>query len=295
MFLWGRLPPRPWVAVVGTRRASDAALDFTRLLCRQLCGAGVTVSSGGAQGIDAAAHEGALEAGGSTVVIAPSSYERPYPAAHAELFQRIIDAGGAVLSEHERGVAARRHVFFARNAILAASCSALVLVEAPFRSGARNATLWARRLGRPVFVVPHPPWHTAGRGCITELVLGGRPLASYRDVTSALTDAGHVLVPGGAQPTVLQGELWPVGEDPGRPAAEASAQQARSGDDEQADECGLDASDSLRQLLPNEAFASLDSLCERSGLATAVVQQRLTRWVLAGCVEVGALGYRRTR
>ena len=91
-------------------------------------------------------------------------------------------AGGGYLSRFARGVPARQHRFLDRNALLVALCHALVVVEAPLRSGARNAAAWARRLGRPCFVVPSPPWNERGRGCIAELRLGALPLAAPDEV-----------------------------------------------------------------------------------------------------------------
>jgi DNA processing protein len=76
--------------------------------------------------------------------------------------------------------------------VLVACSAAVVVVQAPLRSGARNAALWARRLGRPLFVVPHAPWEAAGAGCVEELKLGATPLTSAKQVVRALTDRGHV-------------------------------------------------------------------------------------------------------
>jgi DNA processing protein len=102
------------------------------------------------------------------------------------LFQEIVANGGALVSEHEIGVEPRRHRFFRRNQLLVAISDAVVVVEAAFRSGARNAALWARRLGKPLFVVPAAPWNPKGGGCIAELKLGARPLFHAKDVLDAL-------------------------------------------------------------------------------------------------------------
>jgi DNA processing protein len=79
-----------------------------------------------------------------------------------------------------------RHRFFRRNELLVAMSSAVVVVEAPLRSGARNAAQWARRLSKALFVVPAPPWNTRGGGCIAELKLGARPLFNHKDVLRLL-------------------------------------------------------------------------------------------------------------
>lgn len=182
LFLHGNAPLGPRVAIVGTRRPTAEALSYAGELAFRFAERGVAVLSGGAKGIDAAAHRGALRAAGVTLVVAPSSFDRPYPAGHRGLFEEIVSAGGGYLSRFAAGVEARQHRFLDRNALLAALCHAVVVVEAPLRSGARNTAAWARRLRRPCFVVPSPPWNERGRGCIVELQLGAWPLAAPEEV-----------------------------------------------------------------------------------------------------------------
>jgi DNA processing protein len=122
------------------------------------------------------------------VVVAPAGFERPFPPENAPLFQRIVQAGGAYLSARAPTDAADFGAFFRRNAVLVALAHAVVVVEAPVRSGARNAAQHARQLGRPLLVVPAAPWNVRGRGCIVELRLGARVLSSFRDVLSALAE-----------------------------------------------------------------------------------------------------------
>ncbi len=174
------------VAIVGTRRPSPDALEFAHRLAADLVREGIAVLSGGAMGIDTAAHRGAIDAGGATVVVAPSSADQPYPKENAALFEQIVAQGGAFLSAHEAGVQAMPHRFFERNGFLAALSDALVVVETRHRGGARNAAAAARRLGRPVLAVPSAPWVTSGAGCILELKAGARIAASIIDVLAAL-------------------------------------------------------------------------------------------------------------
>jgi DNA protecting protein DprA len=188
LFLRGELPRGPAVAIVGTRHPSAAYARFARRLARELAEAGVAVLSGGAKGIDTEAHRGALAGGGVTVVVAPAGFERPYPEQNAELFGQIVAAGGAYLSLPEPNCPATRGIFFARNACLVALAHLVVVVESPIRSGARNAAKFARRLGRPLFVVPASPWHGKGRGCLAELRLGAQVLSSTKDLLKALRD-----------------------------------------------------------------------------------------------------------
>lgn len=203
LYLTGSLPPGPRVAIVGTRRPTEGAYRFARELASSLARAGVAVVSGGALGIDTAAHEGALDAGAGTLVVAPSSYSRPYPEQNRELFSRVVEQGGGYLTPFDEPTVARRHVFFSRNALLVSVCVAVVLVQAPYRSGARNATLWARRLQRPYWVVPHAPWCSSGASSAAELRLGGKPLASAADLLSWLNEHHYTTIPLATQRVVV--------------------------------------------------------------------------------------------
>jgi DNA processing protein len=188
LFLHGILPSGPCIGVVGTREPTAGALAFAENLASSLAAHGVAIVSGGAKGIDAAAHRGALAASGTTLVVAGSSLDHPFPAAHRGLFAEVIARGGGYLSRFDRDVKARRHYFLDRNGILVALCDALVLVEAPLKSGARNATSWARQLQRPCFVVPSAPWNEPGRGCVLELQLGARALGDPSEILDWLAE-----------------------------------------------------------------------------------------------------------
>jgi DNA processing protein len=220
LFLTGVMPPGPRVAIVGTRRPTPEAYRFTLELALQLTRAGVVVVSGGALGIDTAAHEGALHAGGGTLVVAPASFECPYPEENAELFQQIVRAGGGYLTFFDQPTVARRHAFFARNALMVSLCTSVIMVQAPYRSGARNALLWARRLARPYWVVPHAPWCSQGASSVAEMRLGGRPLASAKDLLTWLSAHGHNGIPldvglerSVAEPPALASGREPVRDD----------------------------------------------------------------------------------
>jgi DNA processing protein len=186
LFLRGELPRGPSVAIVGTRTPTPRGVEYAHELARELAQAGVAVLSGGAEGIDTAAHRGALAAGGVTVVVAPAGFEHPFPEENAELFRSVVAAGGAYLSLVEARAPAHRSLFFKRNACLVALSHVVVVVESPIRSGARNASAHARRLGRPLFVVTQGPWEPNARGCLAEILLGARPLLSIKDLFKAL-------------------------------------------------------------------------------------------------------------
>lgn len=154
----------PTVAVVGTRRATGHGLSAAREIADELCRAGATVVSGLALGIDAAAHTGALDAAGRTVAVLPSPVERVYPPRHRDLGDRIVAAGGALLSEVAPGQSVGRPDFARRNRIIAGLSMAVVVVEAPDRSGALLTAAAAIQLDRELFAVPGPMSAVASRG-----------------------------------------------------------------------------------------------------------------------------------
>jgi DNA processing protein len=234
LYLHGILPHGPRVAIVGTRCPTDPALEYAGYLARWLTERGIAVVSGGAKGIDAAAHEGALAASGSTLVVASSSFDRPFPSEHRQLFEDIVARGGGYLSRFERGVEPRRHQFLDRNGLMVALSQAVVVVEAPLRSGARNAAKWARRLSRPCFVVPSPPWNERGRGCILELQLGARALGEPEEVLRAIEEsAGWVDLPGAL------GGPEALGHDAGTGASERDNRGQRGRSKPRKGECAL--------------------------------------------------------
>lgn len=168
--LWVRGDPAaldtapPAVAIVGSRAATGYGEHVAAELGADAAGAGHVVYSGAAYGIDAAAHRAVLTAGGPTVAVMAGGIERPYPAGHADLLNRIA-ATGAVIAEVACGTAPTRHRFLARNRLIAALSDATVVVEAGWRSGALNTAHHAQALGRPVGVVPGPITSASSMGC----------------------------------------------------------------------------------------------------------------------------------
>ena len=152
------------VALVGSRAASpygeQLAADFGYGLARH----DVVVVSGGAYGIDAAAHRGALAADGESVLVSAAGLDRPYPAAHRQLYDRTAEVG-VLVSERPPGSAPHRQRFLSRNRIIAALGAVTVVVEAGQRSGALNTAGHARDLGRPVLAVPGPVTSAMSVGC----------------------------------------------------------------------------------------------------------------------------------
>ncbi|MDM7856079.1 DNA-processing protein DprA [Cellulomonas alba] len=188
--LWvrGRLDlgavPHGAAAVVGARAATTYGERVAFDLAAGLATRGVAVVSGGAYGIDAAAHRGTLTMAGHAVVVLAGGVDRAYPTAHARLFEAVLDGGGAVVSELPPGGLPTRSRFLQRNRLIAAMAGATVVVEAAWRSGALSTAHHAARLLRPVGAVPGPVTSMASAGCHRLLRDG---------VAVCVTDAGEVL------------------------------------------------------------------------------------------------------
>ena len=155
LFVDGEVPYAPTVALVGSRKASATGIEAARTLGRALGERGVCVASGLALGIDAAAHEGALEAGGPTIGVLGCGIDVVYPRSNRRLFGRVKDGGG-ILSEYYLGEAPLQWRFPARNRIIAGLSDVVVVVEAPEKSGALITARHALEAGRDVWAVPGP-------------------------------------------------------------------------------------------------------------------------------------------
>jgi len=180
----------PRVSIVGARAATRGALDFSRQLAERLATWRQVIVSGGALGVDAAAHEGALAAGGVTLAVLGTGIDIAYPVRHTYLFERIC-ASGALISPLPPGTGALAWHFPFRNPIIAALGDAVVIVEAGARSGSLGTAAAATRLGRPLWARPGSP------GC-DELIATGaaRPALSVEQL------AGELLGHGGAPPAI---------------------------------------------------------------------------------------------
>lgn len=154
-FCWGdpSVLDRPLLGIVGTRSATTYGRAVARKFAQHLAERGACIISGGALGIDAAAHEGALDSTGATVAVLGTGVEGVYPPQHRGLFERIR-LRGCLLSPFALGAKPHRYHFLTRNELIAALCDGLLVVEAPIRSGAMHSAARAAERGRPVFVVP---------------------------------------------------------------------------------------------------------------------------------------------
>ena len=187
VWLRGTIGPGRRIAIVGARAATNDAMRFARTLAERLAAEGRVVVSGGAMGIDAAAHEGALAAGGQTIAVLGTGVDEVYPVRHASLFHRIAESG-ALVSPFAPGTPPRAHHFPKRNPIIAAMAEAVVVVEAGARSGSLGTAAAARTFGRAL-------WARAGSpGCDALIVeRAARGCADVDALVEALFDREVVL------------------------------------------------------------------------------------------------------
>ena len=153
------------VAIVGTRRASGYGISVATEIGDDLARAGVVVVSGLALGIDGAAHHAAVAAGRPSIAVLPSPIDRIYPPRHRPLARDLLRAGGAIVSEVAIGASIGRPDFARRNRIIAGLAEAVIVIEAPDRSGALLTASAANAIGRELYAVPGPIDAMASRGC----------------------------------------------------------------------------------------------------------------------------------
>jgi DNA processing protein len=257
------------VAVVGSRAATSYGLHVAGELGFDLAAAGWHVVSGGAFGIDGAAHRGALVGSGSregvqgtTAVVLAGGVDVPYPRAHTALLARVVDEGGVLISEAPPGSAPLRRRFLSRNRLIAALAEGTVVVEAGVRSGALSTARHARRLGRTVLGIPGPV--TSGLSVGPHLLLRQWPEAQLVTTAAEVIEAvGRI------------GELAPL------PMPNAGPRD----DLEPLMHAVLDA-------LPARKPRPVEQIARRSGVTADVVALVLQPLLTAGLVERTPDGWR---
>lgn len=250
LFVSGRLdalvPPQR-LAVVGSRNPTPAGAQNAHAFSRALAESGLTIVSGLALGIDAAAHEGALQAGGLTLAVVGTGLDRVYPSRHRELAHRIA-AQGALLSEYPLGTPPLAPHFPQRNRLIAGLSLGTLVVEAALQSGSLITARCASEQGREVFAIPGSIHSPQSRGCHALIRQGAKLVESAQDVLEELrlsdpavraVDAPSI-PPGNVDPSLLEA----LGHDP----------------------------------------VSLDVLLARTGLPTAALQAQLLELELLGWV-----------
>jgi DNA processing protein len=237
LYVRGLLDEAPAVAIVGARAASVAAMASAERIAHHLASRGVRIISGGALGIDGAAHRGALAAGGATTVVLGSGADVLYPKRHVQMFEEIVRTGGALVSMLPLGTEPRQHTFPMRNPLIAALADVVLVIEADVRSGSLSTARAAAELGRIVCASP------GSAGCARLLAHGAAILETVADADAAL--AGEPRYPEAPKPVAIDPKI-----------AGALASGAR-GVDALVRETGLPVRDVLRALSVLETSARL--------------------------------------
>jgi DNA processing protein len=197
LYLYGELAEEDSLAlaVVGTRKPTQYGLEQTDRLTAGVARAGMCIVSGGAYGIDAAAHRAAMSVGARTIAVLGNGLLKPYPAEHTELFERIADGNGAVLSEFPMGMAPMRENFPRRNRIVSGLALGVLVVEADERSGALiTARLAVEDHNREVMAVPGRVDAPRSAGCHKILREGWATLVTKpAEILEQLGEAGQML------------------------------------------------------------------------------------------------------
>lgn len=239
-------------AVVGTRACTAYGEHMAAELTAGLVERDVAVVSGGAYGIDGAAHRTALECDGITLAVLAGGIDVPYPSGHTSLLHRV-GQHGLLITEYPPGIRPARHRFLTRNRLVAAVAGATVVVEAGLRSGASNTAAWTRALGRVVAAVPGPVTSSASAGCH----------ALLRNGAALVTRAEHVVE--------LMGRIGELAPDDPHPATPFD---------------GLsDAERRVYEALPGRGAAMVEEIALGSGLAPEQVLGPLAMLELAGLVR----------
>ena len=174
------------VAIVGTRKPTPYGRETTFKLAYDLAKKGVVIVSGLALGVDAAAHKGALEAGGITVAVLANGLDTVYPASHRQLAENIVAHGGALVSEYPSGTPAYPSQFLARNRIVSGLADAVIVTEAAARSGTLATVMHALEQGREVFAVPGNITSPMSVGPNRLLKQGAHPALSADDILEVI-------------------------------------------------------------------------------------------------------------
>ncbi len=188
LYLRGTLKDVPAISVVGTRRLTSYGRRATQAIVQGLASCGFGIISGLALGIDGEAHKAALDTGAYTIAVLATGIDDAtlYPREHVKLAHRVLDAGGALLSENPPGSPSFKFAFPRRNRLIAGMTAATVVVEASLNSGSLITARLALDENREVLAVPGPIWSRASEGCHELLKLGAKPCTSADDVMAAL-------------------------------------------------------------------------------------------------------------
>ncbi len=177
----------PQLAIVGRRNATPGGIETAHQFAAWLAARGFCITSGLAEGIDAAAHRGALSVGGKTIAVCGTGLDMVYPRQHRELAREIIQAGGALVSEFARGTTVHPSNFPRRNRLISGLSVGTLVVEASLRSGALITARHAMEQGREVFAIPGSIHNPVARGCHRLIRNGAKLVETAADIVDELT------------------------------------------------------------------------------------------------------------
>lgn len=182
------------VAIIGSRKMTTYGETWAYKIAKELAEVGVIVVSGLAIGVDSVAHKGALDGNGKTIAFLGTSITQIYPAENRELFKKIINRDGCVLSEYEPGMDTgprmRTNSFLLRNRLIAGVADAVVVIEADERSGSLNTASHALEQGVPLFALPGDTTRQMSRGCNRLFNKGATAITSVDDIYAVLFPGG---------------------------------------------------------------------------------------------------------
>jgi len=251
----------PQLAIVGSRSATPSGVETARSFAAHLASLGFCITSGLAEGIDAAAHQGALAGQGLTIAVCGTGLDIVYPRHHAQLAENIVASGGALVSEFAPGTTVQRANFPRRNRLISGLSVGTLVVEASLRSGALITARHAMEQGREVFAIPGSIHNPVARGCHRLIRDGAKLVETAEDIVEE-----------------LRGLLAGLRQSDAGPAGEIRAEHAGSAAEPDAQYAQLLAAMGWD---PVEA----DSLVTRSGLTIGEVSSMLLLLEMQGTVR----------
>lgn len=180
------LDQKPALAVVGSRRVTPYGKGTTTHLVRTVAEKGVCIVSGLALGVDALAHQAALDAGGKTIAVLPCGLDNPYPATNRQLARRILEQDGLLISEYPDGTPPLRQHFIARNRLVSGLGDGVLITEAAEKSGTLHTANFALEQGKAVMAVPGNITSANSAGTNNLIKTGAAPITSASDILHAL-------------------------------------------------------------------------------------------------------------
>lgn len=268
LYIKGTLPGfnKPWVAIVGTRKATPDGILFAKQLAKELSEKGFVIVSGLAMGIDTAAHEGALKGGGKTIAILGNGLDNVYPRQNENLARAILAQGGAILSEYPPETPAYPNQFLERNRIVSGMSIATIVIEAPDRSGSIVTARLAGEQGREVLVFPGPAMHPNYAGSHKLIRDGARLVTSVAEIMEDLR----------------------LGEEPQQQLFSEQKDIPNTADTLTPNEHAI-----LNVFAHTEKSLSIDKIAELTKLDAAIINPIIAMHVISGTLQENGSGYRR--